>query len=70
MPQCLVIAPSFADLSALWTVLAELGITATTTTQLLAGAQLATVPLDEYSFAVAVLPASRPLPLTSVGYVR
>ena len=60
MPQCLVIAPSFADLSALRTVLAELDITATTTTQLLAGAQLATVPLDEYSFAVAVLPASGP----------
>jgi hypothetical protein len=55
-----VIAPSFADLSALRMVLAELDITATTTTQLLAGAQLATVPLDEYSFAVAVLPASGP----------
>lgn len=58
MPQCLVIASSSADLSALQTVLAELDITATTTTQLLAGAQLATVPLDDYSFAVAVLPAS------------
>jgi hypothetical protein len=41
-------------------VLAELGITATATTQLLVGAQLATVPLDEFSFAVAVLPASGP----------
>ena len=60
MPQCLVIAPSYADLSALRTVLAELGITATATTQLLVGAQLATVPLDEFSFAVAVLPASGP----------
>ena len=60
MPQCLVIAPSYADLSALRTVLAELGVTATTTTQLLVGAQLATVPLDEFSFAVAVLPASGP----------
>ena len=60
MSQCLVIAPSYADLSALRTVLAELGITATATTQLLVGAQLATVPLDEFSFAVAVLPASRP----------
>jgi hypothetical protein len=60
VPQCLVIAPSYADLSALRTVLAELGITATATTQLLVGAQLATVPLDEFSFAVAVLPASGP----------
>jgi hypothetical protein len=47
-------------LSALRTVLAELGITATATTQLLVGAQLATVPLDDFSFAVAVLPASGP----------
>jgi hypothetical protein len=60
VPQCLVIAPSYADLSALGTVLAELGITATATTQLLVGAQLATVTLDEFSFAVAVLPASGP----------
>lgn len=60
VPQCLVIAPSYADLSALRTVLAELDITATATTQLLVGAQLATVPLDEFSFAVAVLPASGP----------
>jgi len=60
VPQCLVIAPSYADLTALRTVLAELGITATATTQLLVGAQLATVPLDEFSFAVAVLPASGP----------
>ena len=60
MPQCLVIAPSYADLSALRTVLAELDITATATTQLLVGAQLATVPLDEFSFAVAVLPAAGP----------
>ena len=60
VPQCLVIAPSYADLSALRTVLAELGVTATGTTQLLVGAQLATVPLDEFSFAVAVLPASGP----------
>ena len=44
----------------LQTVLAELDITATTTTQLLAGAELITVPLDEFSFAVAVLPASGP----------
>jgi len=58
--QCLVIAPSYADLSALGTVLAELGVTATATTQLLVGAQLATVSLDEFSFAVAVLPASGP----------
>jgi hypothetical protein len=60
VPQCLLIAPSYADLSALRTVLAELGITATATTQLLVGAQLATVPLGEFSFAVAVLPASGP----------
>lgn len=60
MLQCLVIAPSYADLSALGTVLAELGVTATATTQLLVGAQLATVSLDEFSFAVAVLPASGP----------
>lgn len=60
MSHCLVIAPSYADLSALRTVLAELGITATATTQLLVGAQLATVPLDEFSFAVAVLPTSGP----------
>jgi hypothetical protein len=60
VPQCLVIAPSYADLSALRAVLTELGITATTTTRLLAGAQLATVPLDEFSFAVAVLSASGP----------
>jgi hypothetical protein len=60
VPQCLVIAPSYADLSTLQTVLAELGITATATTQLLVGAQLATVPLDEFRFALAVLPASGP----------
>lgn len=60
MPQCLVIAPSYADLTTLRTVLADLGITATATTQLLVGAQLATVSLDEFSFAVAVLPASGP----------
>ena len=60
VPQCLVIAPGHADLSTLEAVLAELGITATATTQLLAGAQLATVPLDEYNFAAAVLPAPRP----------
>jgi hypothetical protein len=60
VPQCLVIAPSYADLTTLRTVLAELGITATATTQLLVGAQLATVSLDEFSFAVAVLPASGP----------
>lgn len=60
VPQCLVIAPSYADLSALRTVLAELGVTATATTQLLVGAQLATLPLDEFSFAVTVLPASGP----------
>jgi Domain of unknown function (DUF4158) len=60
VPQCLVIAPSYADLTALQAVLAELGITATATTQLLVGAQLTTVPLDEFSFAVAVLPASAP----------
>ena len=58
--QCLVIAPSYADLTTLQTVLAELGITATATTQLLVGAQLATVSLDEFSFAVAVLPTSGP----------
>jgi hypothetical protein len=58
--QALVIAPSYADLSALRTVLADLDVTATTTTQLLVGAQLATMPLDEFSFAVAVLPASGP----------
>ena len=60
MPQCLVIAPSYADLSTLGTVLTELGITATATTQLLVGAQLAAVPLGEFSFAAAVLPASGP----------
>ncbi|HET9898895.1 MAG TPA: hypothetical protein VFQ44_28560 [Streptosporangiaceae bacterium] len=41
-------------------MLAELGVTPTGTTRLLVGAQLATVPLDEFSFAVAVLPASGP----------
>lgn len=60
MSQCLVIAPSYADLSALQTVLAEMDVTATATTRLLVGAQLATVRLDEFSFAVAVLPASVP----------
>jgi hypothetical protein len=60
VPQCLLIAPSYADLSALRAVLAELGFTTTTTMQLLVGAQLATVPLDEFTFAVAVLPPSRP----------
>jgi hypothetical protein len=59
VPQCLLIAPSYADLSVLRTVLAELGFTAMTTMQLLVGAQLATVPLDEFAFAVAVLPPSR-----------
>ncbi len=60
MSLCLVIAPSYADLSALRTVLAEFGITPTATTQLLVGAELSTVPLDEFSFAVAVLPAFGP----------
>jgi len=58
--QCLLITPSYADLSALRTVLTELDITPTATTQLLVGAQLATVPLEEFSFAVAVLPSSKP----------
>jgi hypothetical protein len=60
VPQCLVIAPSYADLSALEAVLAELDIAAVTTTRLLVGAQLTTVPLDGFSFAVAVLPAFGP----------
>lgn len=60
MPQCLVIAPSYADLSPLRTVLKELDTGVTTTAQLLVGAQLATVPLDMFDFAVAVLPAIGP----------
>lgn len=56
MPQCLVIAPSYADLSPLRAALEELDIGITTTAQLLVGAQLATVPLDLFDFAVAVLP--------------
>lgn len=60
MPRCLVIAPSRANLSALQTVLTELGITATATTELLVGAQLATVPLDRFTFAVALLPTFGP----------
>jgi hypothetical protein len=57
VPQCLVIAPTYADLSALRAVLAELDVTPTTTTQFLVGAELATVSLDEFGFAVVVLPA-------------
>lgn len=59
VPQCLVIAPSYADLSVLRALLAELDIGATTTAQLLAGAQLATVGLNQFDFAVTVLPATR-----------
>jgi hypothetical protein len=60
VPQCLVIAPSYADLSPLRAVLQELDTGITTTTQLLVGAQLATVSLDMFDFAVAVLPATGP----------
>lgn len=60
MRQCLVIAPSYADLSPLRAVLDELDTGVTTTAQLLVGAQLATVPLDMFDFAVAVLPATGP----------
>jgi hypothetical protein len=59
VPQCLVIAPPYADLSVLRALLAELDIGATMTAQLLAGAQLATVGLNQFDFAVAVLPATR-----------
>jgi hypothetical protein len=41
-------------------VLEELHTGVTTTAQLLVGAQLATVPLDMFDFAVAVLPATGP----------
>jgi hypothetical protein len=56
---------------ALRTVLAELGVTATATTQLLVGAQLAAVPLDGFSFAVAVLPAFGPdgIPTTTLATI-
>jgi hypothetical protein len=60
VPQCLVIAPNYADLSPLRTVLEELEVGVTTTAQLLVGAQLATVPLDTFDFAVAVLPPTGP----------
>ena len=60
MPKCLVISPSYAELSPLRAVLGELETEATTTAQLLVGAQLASVPLDEFDFAVAVLPATGP----------
>jgi hypothetical protein len=60
VPRCLVIAPSRANLSALQTVLTELGTAATATTELLVGAQLATVPLDRFTFAVALLPTFGP----------
>lgn len=60
MSQCLVIAPSYADLLPLRAVLKQLGTEVTTTAQLLVGAQLATVSLEMFDFAVAVLPATRP----------
>ena len=60
VPQCIVIAPSYADLSPLRAVLEDLDAGVTTTAQLLVGAQLATVPLDMFDFAVAVLPATGP----------
>ena len=60
MPQCLVIAPSHADLSLLRAVLGDLGASVTTTGQLLVGTQLATVALDMFDFTVAVLPATGP----------
>lgn len=49
-----------ADLSALRTVLGELGAEVTITRDLLAGGQLATVPLDRFDYAVAVLPGPGP----------
>lgn len=55
-----MIAPSYADLTPLRAVLEELNTGVTTTAQLLVGAQLATVPLDVFDFAVAVLPATAP----------
>lgn len=55
-----MIAPSYADLSPLRAVLEELDTGVITTAQLLVGAQLATVPLDMFDFAVAVLPATGP----------
>jgi hypothetical protein len=58
VPQCLVIAPSDADLSVLRALLEELDTGATMTAQLLAGAQLASVALNQFDFAVAVLPAT------------
>jgi hypothetical protein len=60
VPKCLVIAPSYAELSPLRAVLGELETEVTTTAQLLVGAQLASVPLDQFDFAVAVLPATGP----------
>jgi hypothetical protein len=60
VPQCLVIAPNYADLLPLRAVLEDLDTEITTTAQLLVGAQLATVPLDMFDFAVAVLPATGP----------
>jgi hypothetical protein len=60
VPECLVIAPSYANLSALRAVLEEMDTGFTTTAQLLVGAQLATVALDMFDFAVAVLPTGRP----------
>ncbi|MCM3885048.1 restriction endonuclease [Frankia sp. R82] len=53
-----MIAPNYADLSELRVVAAETELLVTTSTQLLAGAQLVTVPLDDFDFAVAVLPAT------------
>jgi hypothetical protein len=58
VPQCLVIAPTDADLSVLRALLEELDTSATMTAQLLAGAQLATVALNQFDFAVALLPAT------------
>ncbi|MBL7491557.1 hypothetical protein I6A60_39145 [Frankia sp. AgB1.9] len=60
MPHCLVIAPVTADLTALRVVFEELDTDITTTTDLLVGAQLATVPLDKFDLAAAVLPAAEP----------
>ncbi|MCM3883166.1 hypothetical protein [Frankia sp. R82] len=60
MLHCLAIAPNYADLSVLRTVLGELDTKLTATSQLLAGTQLADLPLNRFDYAVAVLPLTEP----------
>jgi hypothetical protein len=55
--RALVVAPYDTDLDILRRVLSGLNVTTEASTDLAAGALLATVPLEDFDFAVAVVPA-------------